>query len=133
TASQRAYSWAKYFSEYGYYPTIITRRWDHPINKLADISKTTPEEIVHEKNDSHEVYYLPYKSNLRDNIYIRHGELKYSILRKTLTFFEITLQNWINRVIPFNNLYTFAKSLIAKEKYETLIISGNPFIQFKFG
>ena len=36
TAAQRVYSLAKYLSKYGFYPTIVTRRWDHSIGKLKD-------------------------------------------------------------------------------------------------
>ena len=134
TASQRAFSWAKYLSKFGYYPTIITRRWDHPIHTLKDVSMGTANEMIHEKNEYHEVYYLPYNPNLRDRIYVKHGESGMSFIRRLLTLIEIVLSNFWNRMIPFNNLYTFAENLISKDdSYKAVIISGNPFIQFKFG
>lgn len=134
TASQRAFSWAKYLSKFGFYPTIITRRWDHPIHKLSDVSKGTATEIIHEKNETYEVYYLPYKPNLRDRIYVQYGESGMSFIRRFLTLIEMVLSNVCNKVIPFNNLYTFAENLISNgNSYKALIISGNPFIQFKFG
>lgn len=134
TASQRAFSWAKYLSKFGFYPTIITRRWDHPINTLMDVSKGTASEIIHEKNDNYEVYYLPYTPNLRDRIYVQYGETGFSFFRRLLTLIEMVLSNFFNNIIPFNNMYAFAENLISKDNsFQALIISGNPFIQFKFG
>jgi hypothetical protein len=134
TASQRVFSWAKYLHKFGIYPTIITRRWDHEINTLSDVSKATPEVLLHEINDTYEVYYLPYKANLRDKIYV-NSNFKLKFLRRILTFFEVFFQLWTNRIIPFKNLYDFSHDLISKNpnKFDLLVISGNPFIQFKFG
>lgn len=134
TASQRAFSWAKHFHKFGIYPTIITRRWDNPIHTLIDVSKRTEKEIIHERNELYEVYYLPYKSNLRDRIYVKYGDSKRSFIRRFLTLFEIVMSHWTNKAIPFNNLYSFTENLISKNNsYQALVISGNPFIQFKFG
>lgn len=134
TASQRAFSWAKYLSKFGFYPTIITRRWDHPIGTLVDVSKGTGTEIIHEKNETYEVYYLPYQPNLRDRIYVQYGETGFSFIRRSLTLIEMVLSNFFNKFIPFHNLYTFAEDLLSKDNsFQALVISGNPFIQFKFG
>jgi glycosyltransferase involved in cell wall biosynthesis len=134
TASQRVYSWAKYLHLFGIYPTIVTRRWDHEITKLSDVSKSTLNEVLYEKNDNYEVYYLPYRANLRDRLYTK-SEIKNKLMRRFLSLVEVFFQLWTNRVIPYKNLYTFSKDLIAKHptKFELLLISGNPFIQFKFG
>src|ERR1700722_6727737 len=104
TASQRAQSWANYLSQFGYKPVVITRRWDHPISHLSDVSKETPPEVLHEDNGNYEVYYLPYRPNLRDRLYVKYREGRFNFLRKFLTMCELVLQPFFNFVIPYHNI-----------------------------
>ncbi|MBI9068005.1 MAG: hypothetical protein JEZ09_11980 [Salinivirgaceae bacterium] len=132
TASQRALGWVKYLHKFGYYPTMITRNWDVEIKEQKDISKMSGQSIIHEKYDTHEVYYLPYKGNLRDKLFSKYGE-KYSFVRKTLSLIELIGSNYSNIFIPFSQIYFFSKQLVAKNNFKALIITANPFILFRFG
>lgn len=132
--SYRIAAWAKYFNKFGFYPIIITRNWDNKIVEFQDMSKPTSQEIKHQKNEGYEVYYLPYKGNLRDRLYYKYGEHKWVFIRKVLSFFEVVLQLFSNRLIPFKNIYTFSKEYLEKNTdIKTVVISGKPFILFKFG
>jgi glycosyltransferase involved in cell wall biosynthesis len=134
TASERVSSWARHLNKYGYYPTVVTRRWDNNIKTLADISIATPNEILHEKNDSFEVYYLPYVPNLKDKIYTKYGSSKLTFLRKGLSLIELIMQRFSNSFIPYNNLGVFADNYLKDNRdVKKLIISGNPYILFKYG
>lgn len=134
TASQRAFSWAKYLSGFGYHPIVITRRWDEKINTLSDISRSTAQEVLHETKEGYEVYYLPYRSNLRDLLFVKYGDKKFSGLRKTLTFFELLLQHFFPFVIPYKNIFCFAQNIAKKDpEIKLAIISGNPFNLFRLG
>lgn len=134
TASQRVFSWAKYLNKFGYRPVVLTRRWDNKINSLADISKETPSEILLESNENYDVYFLPYQPNLRDKIYVKFGEHKYSGIRRLLTFFELLFQNFFTAIIPYCNLFSYAEELIKKDNsISKVIISGNPYNTFKIG
>jgi glycosyltransferase involved in cell wall biosynthesis len=133
TASERVSSWAKHLNKFGYYPVVITRRWDHKIKTLADTSLATPNDSVHEKNENFEVYYLPYIPNLRDRIYTKYGN-KLGIFRRLLSLMELALQNYFDYFIPYNNFHQFAQQFLTENSdIKLLIISGNPYIQFKFG
>lgn len=132
TASQRALGWAKHLCEFGYYPIIVTRNWDVEIKKQADISLSSGKDIIHKKEKGYEVYYLPYKGNLKDRIYSKYDN-EYATFRKMLSFIELIGQYFSNFFIPFSNLYSFSKSLINQEDIKALIITANPFIQFRFG
>lgn len=133
TASERVDSWAKNLHKFGFYPVIVTRKWENRLKTLKDISIPTSNGILHEKKDKYEVYYMPYTGNLRDKIYNKFGEKKLSLIRKGLTFFELFFQFYFTRALPFSNLYFQSKKLLKNEKFDKLIISGNPFVQFKFG
>ncbi len=134
TASQRAFSWAKYFQRFGYRPIIVTRRWDNKVNSLADVSKATPGETIFEQHETYDVYYLPYTPNLRDKIFVKYGEQKFSTIRRILTLFELFFQNFITTAIPYKNLFEFAEKLVSESKdINKAVITGNPYITFKIG
>lgn len=132
--AQRAYGWAKYLKSFGYFPIIITRNWDIPLEHPEDAYISTGENIKHKIHEDYEVYFLPYKSNLRDRIFVKHKYAKWNLARKFLTFSEILLQNFTIKQVPFRNIYYFSKNLIKKDKDIKLVITtGNPFILFRFG
>ncbi len=133
TASQRTFSWAKWLHKFGYYPVVVSRKWEKKLNSIKDVSTLSSDGISHDKFENYEVYYLPYKGNLRDRVYQKYGDNKFVKLRQCLTFAELIFQYFTYKLIPFHNLYTFSKKIIQNEKFEHLIISGNPFILFKFG
>jgi N-acetyl sugar amidotransferase len=131
--ANRPYGWAKYLNKSGYYPIIITRRWDYEIRNPVDILRKTGNDIIHEKNDEFEVYYLPYKQNFRDHFFVKYGETKFVFIRKFLTLVELVFQNFTNYLIPFKNIYSFADSYLSKNKDVRIIIAtGAPFVLFKF-
>ncbi len=135
TAGQRVMGWANYLSQFGYYPTIIARNWDIPIQSPEDALIATGRELIHERNDQFEVYYLPYVASKRDQIFSNNKNNK--LLQKSskiFTFKDQIFENFTNSAIPFSNMYDFSLDLLQRERnYKCLIISGNPFIQFKFG
>jgi len=133
TGSFRIYSWAKYLSRFGWYPVVVTRRWDVPVNNYQDMSATTSGEIVHQKFENYEVYFLPYKGNFRDWLHEKYGERKMVTLRKILSFFEVIAQNFTTRVVPFRNLYKFSDDLLKKDtSIKGIITSGKPYVLFSF-
>ncbi len=134
TAAQRAQGWANYLSDHGYYPTIVTRRWDQAIRNPEDALLSSETELIHEKNDRYEVYYLPYKASLRDRLYTRFSGSKLQKLSRLFTFFSLIAENFTLRAIPYRNIHTFSKKWL-EENPDTkcAIISGLPFNQFYFG
>ena len=135
TASQRIQGWANYLLSFGYYPTIVTRNWDLKINSPEDTLISSGKEIIHEKNENYEVYYLPYKASLRDEIFSKNKNNRFiQKFSKFFTFKDLVFENYSNSAIPFANIYDFSVDLLKKDNsFELLVISGNPFIQFKFG
>lgn len=133
TASQRAQSWANYLAKYGYKPIIVTRRWDHKVAHLSDVSKATPQQIIHEVFDTHEVYYLPYFPNLRDKIYTKYKDSRFTFIRRLLTFFELLFQPFFVSAIPYNNIQSFCADYLKKNTdVKKMVVTGNPFNLYKF-
>jgi|688.fasta_scaffold322859_2 glycosyltransferase involved in cell wall biosynthesis len=134
TASQRAMSWAKYLGEFGYYPVIVTRNWDRTIAEPSDQHHKTHQTTILHRTPDYEVYYLPYKPSLRDKIFTNSGTLKLRSFRQFLTFWELLLQHFTDRVLPFRNFYSFSRKFLkANPDIKTLIVTANPNVLFKFG
>lgn len=134
TAAERVSSWAKHLNKFGYYPIVISRRWDNKIKNLSDVSMATPEEVLHEKHEHYESYLVPYLPNLKDRIYTKYGNQKMVIPRRALSMVELIMQRYANWFIPFKNIGDFADEFISKnDDIKKVVISGNPYILFKFG
>ena len=130
TASQRVSSWAKYLNKSGYFPIIITRKWEKHIKTFKDCHYSTTPALLIEKNEKYEVHFCPYNANFRDRL---HTKNKMSYLKKTLSFFEIIFQNFLFNFCPFSNMYYHADDLIKQNpEIKAILVSGNPFIQFRF-
>lgn len=134
TSGQRVLSWAQNLKNFGYHPIIITRSWNNPIQNLKDILIPSGTDIVHEQNDTHEVYYLPYKASYRDRYYVKHHGSQLQQLSKVFTAVNLVSENFNVKSIPHHNIYDFARSyLIQNNDVQTVIVSGNPFNLFQFG
>jgi glycosyltransferase involved in cell wall biosynthesis len=133
TAANRIQGWARHLSQLGYYPVIITRRWDHEINTLQDMGKATENKLLHIRTGTCEVFHLPYVPNLRDRIHLKPGRF-FTGLRKALSFAGLVGQNWSNAFIPYSNLFSFADQYLSENRdVRKMVVSGNPFVLFRFG
>lgn len=134
TASQRSLGWAKYLNKFGYYPIFITRNWEHHINGPEDMHHHSGKEIIHEQFETHAVYYLPFKGNLRDRLYSKYGKNRFNYLRKALSFIELFGHHYFTSLIPFSNIYYFADQYLTNHpEIKSMIVTGNPFEIFRFG
>ena len=132
TASNRVHIWAKSLKRYGYYPIVITRKWDHIINSpehMGISSKIQKKKITNSEN--FRLIQVPYKNSLRDFIYLKKPE--WIMLRKILTLKELILQNYRAKTLPYFNIYEEARLILSQENIDKVIISGNPFPLFHFG
>lgn len=134
TASQRTFFWAKYLNEFGYFPIVITRNWDTTIKSPKDVLKSSGKEVIHEVYSTHEVYFLPYKSSVRDKLFIRFGHSPLRVLSQFFTIMEQILRNFFYSIIPYKNLYKFTlRYLQSHNEINKVVITANPFEIFYFG
>ncbi len=131
--SYRLASFARYFNKFGYYPVVVTRQAPENAADFRVMAGNCGSDIIFEKNEGFEVYYLPYKANLRDRIYAKYGDNKYVYIRRLLSFFELLLQAVTPFAMPYANLYSFSKNYLKYNNDIKLIIaSGKPFQLFLF-
>lgn len=130
TAGRRVESWATGLSELGYDIHVLSRKWENPVKAFSDIHQETSPGILRKKQDGYRITFVPYRPNLRDRL-LNNGNL--SLIRKALSIKEALFQPLFLKQCPFVNIHSEAKKILEKEKIDLIIISGNPFIQFKFG
>lgn len=133
TSSFRIHSWVKHLHENGYYPVIVTRKWELRYNDFRDMSISSSPGILHEKTEQYELYQLPYRGNFRDKIFVRYGDTRYRYFRKILSAFEVLLTNISPLFAPYRSLYVFSRGLLKKDKeIEVILTSGQPYALFGF-
>lgn len=131
TSSQRVFSWAKYLSECGWHPIIVCRRWEKEIAINVDqYISTKSQTIEHEVNENYEIYWLPYKSNLRDHFLISQ---KYAWVRKLLSFLFLLLEKPFRFFDSLGNYEKFVAQYIKDNPIDGIYITANPFVLFRIG
>jgi len=134
TASNRPYSWAKYFNDFGYRPTIITRNWNVEIKTQNDLHKAVGNATEIFAFDTYDLISIPFKPTLRDRLFTKNNAGAFSVFaRKFLTVYELLFQNIFMFATPYKMLYNEAKNELSKKKYEAILVTANPFVLFKFG
>ena len=68
TASNRVYGIVSNMHRFGLYPVVITRHWESKSTGQEDLLKSTKKTMEHVCYQGYEVYYLPYRSSLRDRL-----------------------------------------------------------------
>ena len=132
TAAQRPAGWVKHLHTFGYKPIVITRNWDVTLTKPEDQLRDAGNRIIIEKTETHEIHYLPYRATLRDRLF-NSSNLFLKKCSKIVTFINSIGENFSNRFIPFGDFYDYTEGLIQKHKFSSIIVTGNPFVQFRFG
>ena len=133
TAAQRVKAFAQYLPNYGFYPIIVTRRWDNPVIKLEDTIRPTNSSPIHEVYSNHEVYYEPYLGSKRDHLFFKPQTSYRIFLRRFLTILELFTQWIFPKAVPSYNLYQKCRTLIKQHDIKQIVISANPYTSFFFG
>ena len=110
---------------------LFRSHWNKDDSNYTGIS--TEKKIVVQKFDGYEVHYMPYNGNLRDKLTAIHGSY-FRLFTRFLSLLEIILQHFVLFIIPSRQLYYYSKDLLKKNpEIDFLIVSGRPFILFRFG
>ncbi len=133
TPSQRITYWAKNFHRLGFYPTVITREWTEETKSHFDTKKRLGEKVRYEKFPEFEVYYLPFRPGILDRSYLKYGETRLRPIFLLIKLLDVFLVGFTLRFTSFRSLEKFAVSLVKRETFQTLLISGEPFYLFRIG
>ncbi|MFC2176510.1 hypothetical protein ACFLR1_06045 [Bacteroidota bacterium] len=132
TASQRSGSWPTIFKKNGITANVLTRKWEAPIKKMADVGLQTTSDVSYEETDFGKVVRVPHNATLRDRLYSK-GEREFVLVRRALSLVQVFAQNLFLKWSPYAALYSEARKICKEEEIDGIVISGNPFTTFKIG
>jgi N-acetyl sugar amidotransferase len=128
----RPYNWYKYLHLYGVEPTVVTRQWSNENgNHLDYISKSEMDYTIIEKSEFGSIIRTSYAPNFANRLMLKYGESKFRLLRKSVSgYFELV--QWLRNTGPKSQLYFAAKNYLKENKVDVIIVTGDPFILFKY-
>lgn len=127
--ADRPYSWYLYFKEFGLYPIIITKNWRTDGNNSMPIIDNV---TTHEKTEFGEVIRARNMHTPSTKFFSKYG-FKFKIIRKALSFFEITFGYYIPLLDRHKSIYFEARKYLEKNEVDLVITTGEPFILFQYG
>lgn len=107
--------------------------WTEKTKSHFDTKKPLGDEIKHEKFPEYEVYYLPFRPGILDRSYLKFGETIFRPIFLLIKFLDVFLAGFTLRFTSLSSLEKFAISLVRKERFDTLLVSGEPFYLFRIG
>jgi len=128
----RPHAWYKYLKEFGVEPIVITRQWENIHgNHLDYISKGSSDQPIVEESKLGTIIRAPYHPNAANRLMLKHGEQKFSLLRKSITAFYEFMQFFF-AVGPKASIYKTAKQYLKSNKVDVIIATGDPFVLFSY-
>lgn len=129
----RPNSWFKNFKKNGLYPVVVTRHWDSDIDyKKSYIKPSKIQETTFEENSFGTLIKTPYKSVLKDRIILKYGYEKYKLIRKFLSFFQLSFSYSFISFSEKVEIYKQSRLYLKKNKVDFILATGEPFINHTF-
>lgn len=128
----RPNAWFKYLNEFGFHPVVVTRQWDNKFGDFRDyIAASDTKGTLKEEFKCGTILRAPYFPNFSNKLLLRYGKEKYGLMRKIysglIEFMQFTLP-----IGPKRTLYLTAKEYLLKNKVDYIVVTGDPFILFKY-
>ena len=128
----RPFSWYKHFREFGIEPTVITRQWGNQYGSSLDyVAPGWSNEAVKEQDSFGTVIRCPYRPNLSNRLFLKHGPKKFRLLRKTISAWYEVMQFYVDTG-PKLPIYLEAYNHIKNNKVDIIIATGEPFVLFHY-
>jgi glycosyltransferase involved in cell wall biosynthesis len=128
----RPNAWFKYFNEFGFHPIVVTRQWDNKYGDFRDyISSSESQETLKEEFQIGTILRAPYFPNFSNKLLLRYGKEKYALMRKIYSGLTEFIQFPLP-IGPKRTLYLTAREYLLKNKVDYIVVTGDPFILFKY-
>ena len=130
----RPYSWFNYFKESGAEPIVITKQWTTQIERPEDVLKhASTEKVIIENSEKGTIIRVPIELILPEKILLKYGIDKKRIWRKMLTVIYKMFSFVSFSFDKHKRLYFEARKYLQNEKPDFILITGEPFVLFKYG
>jgi glycosyltransferase involved in cell wall biosynthesis len=98
---------------------------------LDYIAPSETKELIIEQTEFGTIYRTPYQPNFANRLMLKHGEVKYRLLRKMVTAFYEFAQ-FLVPVGPKAGLYHSAREYVKNNPVDAIIATGDPFVLFSY-
>ena len=131
--AQRPSSFLRHLPKYGFHPIVITRKWKEDITTHTEYFEADEgtEEIT--ETASSTLIRLPEKQSFKNKLIAKHGINRYVLLRKLVSFTEVFLKWVLTTADDKYYICKKAKEYLQKNKVDFILVTGEPFILFKYG
>ena len=128
----RPKSWFEHMHEFKIFPIIVTKNWISTGDNVYDYISESPNKIPEiSKSKKGIIIKSPYKPNLANLLYLKYGNNKFSIIRKTISlYFEIF--QYILNIGPKKEIYLAAKEFLKSNRVDLILATGEPFVLFHY-
>lgn len=131
--AQRPYSWFLHLHKYGFYPTIVCRKWKKGIHSLDQYFETDEEGEELTETATNRLIRVPHIQSRKDKLITKSGMNKSVLFRKLLTLYETCFKWIINSADDKFYLQQRADEFLKKQKVDFILVTGEPFVLFKQG
>lgn len=107
---------------------MLTRSWQVSVNRLEDVTLASGTQVVDEQHDGYRVVSLPYSPVLKDR-WNPTGPLRWA--KKMLSMASVVLQHTGHRTSEYETFYKEGLRLVAEERPDLIIVTGNPWGMFR--
>ncbi len=131
--AQRPASWLRYLPGEGLLPVFVTRHWDRELREARDaVRPSISRSTVRHTEGGAVILRVPFRPNLRDRLLIRFGPNRWTLLRRTLSFFYAVAPFLSGAFDEKYGIYRAAEEEIKKGAFDLIIATGEPFILFRY-
>jgi len=132
--AQRPNSWAKYLPHSGISVTVITRPWSSQTTSRADFVQKTEGSTQAQSNEQGSlIIHAAFNPNFRDRLLLRFGLERFALIRKILSYFYSFAEHLLFLFDSKAAIFSAAEKEIRKNRPHVIIVTGEPFILFKYG
>jgi len=129
----RPWSWFLHLKRFGVEPVVVTRHWDEDVRGPSGaVARSSRQETTVEETAQGVVVRTPFRPNLRDRMLLRHGEGRLRLPRRVLSFAYQALQFCTFLGDARRPIYREASRLLAGEKFDVIVATGEPFVLFRY-
>jgi len=133
-AAQRPASWFRYFSRFGVQPTVVAKDWPESSKNALELLRNEYRGTWRKETTTEgSIYRVPVNPRLPDRFLLRFGEQRFSTIRKLFTWIYKSFAYLSFFFDKHANIYRQADKLMQQEKFDALLITGEPFVLFRYG
>ena len=130
----RPASWYKYFADFGVEVTVITRDWEYEKNRKKSGEEQLPEQLepIIESGPDRKLIKVRFAPSMKDSISTKLRAKKLNRLSRGITYLFSFLEFLSLKFDSSSPLYHEADRLLQNEKFDYILVTGKPFILFRY-